>query len=268
MGDDTTARRWRDPWPSPQAPYYDPPWVMRGRAVTAWFQAPWDVATAILSPDLLPPPAAFVRARLRFYDLDFEAVSPATLPLAVRKGRFREGVIALAARYAELDGEVSTFLWTDSQTYLMWGREVFDWPIGLARVELTGSLWVEGVDVGKTGDARIVDACGSASLVDVRVTGEAARGTPSGHWLTPRRILHGAGCDGETRELLIVRPTVSQPGSTYIGTGCVRFNFDAPHPLQRLGETEAQIEVADGFELLVGADVEVVLPERSAGPGT
>src|SRR5438445_7738773 len=91
-GHDSGPTSWRNPWPSAQTPYCDPPWLMRGRSATAWFEAPWDVAASSMSPDLLPNRAPSVRARLRFYDLEFEAASAQTPLLAVRQGRFREGV--------------------------------------------------------------------------------------------------------------------------------------------------------------------------------
>jgi hypothetical protein len=269
MGADPTQPRWRDPWPSPQTPYYDPPWLMRGRAATAWFQAPWDVATATLSPALLPEAAPRVKARLRFYDLEFEAPFPSReLPLAERRGRFREAVVAFHAKHADLDGEVSTFLWTDSNTYQCWGREVFDWPIGRGDLTLEGPLWNEPISPGSSGTAHVTERFGIAGLLDVRVVETAARGTPSGLWLTPRRVLHAAGAEGETRELLVVHPEVRNPGRAYVGTGRVHFDFEAPHPLAELGDLDdVAIEIADGFELLIGSKVDALLAESIAAGG-
>ena len=258
MTPDAATLEWRDPWPSPELPWCDPPWLMRGRAATAWFEVPWEVAAASLSPDLLPEQSAKVRARLRFYDLAFTAPDAAEGPLVPREGRFREGVVAFAARGGGLEGEVSLFLWTESETYLMWGREAFGWPVRLADVNLEGSLWKDDQLLGASGSARLRDGWGSASLLDVEVTEPATSGTPSGYWLTPRRVLHAAGCDGETRELLVVRPATNDPGTGYSGSGRVRFDFPAAHPLHSLGEFDARVEVADGFELLIGGDVEVL----------
>jgi len=257
---------WRNPWPSPQTPYLDPPWLMRGRAVTAWFDVPWDAVASVMSPDLMPAPAPTVRGRLRFYDMRFEGPREHNHGLAPREGQFREGVVAFAARGAELDGEVSLFLWTDSITYLMWGREVFGWPIGLGEITLTGPLWTDTTVEGSSGDASLADQWGSAGLTNVTVTHRADAGTPSGHWLTPRRVLHAAGCDGETRELLVVRPAVRSPGTTWSGTGEVVFDFSPEHPLYVLNALDAHgdFEVADDFELQVGGDV--LVAASSSGP--
>ena len=146
---------WRDPWPSLQPDWLDPPWSMSGRAVTAWFDAPWEVVERSMSPDLLPRLAATVRGRLRFYDLEFTAAEadPAR-PMAARSGHIREGAVAFASSVdgGELEGEVSLFLWTDSEEYLIWGREAFGWPIRLAEFEFDGSLW--GADTVK-GNRRL-----------------------------------------------------------------------------------------------------------------
>jgi len=249
----------RDPWPSPQPAWRDPPWRLSGRAVTAWFDAPWAVVERAMSPDLLPAPASSVRTRLRFYDLGFEALGPARgQPLAPSEGRFLEGAVGFPARGGGTEGESSLFLWTDSETYLMWAREAFGWPVALATIELTGDLWSDGELAGATGGGFLRDGWGTAEVGDVRVTAPAATGTPSGSWLTPRRVLHRAGMDGDTRELLVVRPVVRDAGRRWSATGRVSFDFREPHPLHLLRELDAQVEVADGFELVVGEDVELL----------
>lgn len=263
MAENETTVTLRDPWPSPEPAWYDPPWLMRGRSATAWFQAPWEVVEQVMSPDLLPEAAPTVRARLRFYDLEFEAVGGASgQPLIPRIGRFKEGVVAFAARGGGLEGEVSLFLWSDSETYLMWGREVFGWPVRPAEVDLNGSLWTNSDLDDATGDCRLRDHSGEAAVRDVKITGRASAGTPSGHWLTPRRVLHGAGKDGETRELLVVHPVVNKPGEQFAASGTVGFDFPEPHPLHLLDEIDADVEVADGFELSIGAKVDVVSSSR------
>jgi hypothetical protein len=231
---------------------------MTGRVATAWFLVPWLVAETLLSPDLLPEPSAYVRARLRFYDLAYVAPDATEDRLTPTGGRFRECVVAFAGRAHDVAGEVSLWLWTDSDTYLMWGREVFGWPIRLATVELSGSLWTGQELEGATGTCRMQDAWGTASLMDVSVSGSTTTGTPTGAWLTPRRVLHAAGRGGETRELLVVRPAVKQPGRRYSARGRTVFDFASSHPLHSLGEVSADIEIADGFELLIGVDVEVL----------
>jgi hypothetical protein len=256
---------WRDPWPSLQPDWHDPPWLMSGRAVTAWFDAPWELVERAMSPDLLPEKASTVRGRLRFYDLAFEAINPdPARPIAARTGRIREGAVAFAAEAGGSDGEVSLFLWTDSEEYLIWGREAFGWPIRLADFTFSGPLWESAITSGAKGSSRLSDRWGTAALLDVEVGDEVSVGTPSGSWLTPRRVYQW-GDISETRELIAVRPVVRGAGSTYTATGHTVFEFTAPHPLHGLGEVEAEIHVADGFELLVGSDTTVIpAPLRAA----
>jgi hypothetical protein len=73
--------------------------------------------------------------------------------------------------------------------------------------------------------------------------------------------VQGAGRDGETRELLVVRPQVIKAGTSYTAPGQIRFDFQAPHPLHQLGNIVVDIEVAVDFELVVGAEVTVERPE-------
>ena len=66
--------RWSDPWPTMQLAWRDPPWRLSGRVLTAWFDAPWGLMEMAVSPALRPPAEPAIRARLRFYDLEFEAL--------------------------------------------------------------------------------------------------------------------------------------------------------------------------------------------------
>jgi Acetoacetate decarboxylase (ADC) len=253
---------WADPWPSAQPSWCDPPWVMRGRVVTGWFDLPWAVVEAVLSPDLAPPRARFVRSRLRFYDLTFEAIGECPgSALAPRHGRFREGAIGVAARHGPVQGDSSVFLWTDSDIYLMWGREAFGWPVRLAEISLRGALWADGgLGRGGEGEAALRDQWGTAALRDVRALRPAEQapvGSGGECWLTPQRVLRQAGCAGESRQLLVVRPTVRDPGTRYAGEGQVTFSFAQGHPLGDFCEGQAAVDVVDGIELVVGEDVSV-----------
>src|SRR4029453_6618899 len=71
--EDLPAAR-RDPWPSPQPSWQDPPLVITGRVLTTWFEAPWAVLEASMSPELWPTHAPRIRIRLRFYELRFRAL--------------------------------------------------------------------------------------------------------------------------------------------------------------------------------------------------
>jgi hypothetical protein len=249
----------RHPWPSPHPAWQDPPWLLAGRVITAWFMVPWEVAKRAMSPDLMPDPANEVRIRLRFYELTFEALgeNPGQ-SLAPRAGRFREAVVGFPARFGERAGEVSLFMWTDSDTYLMWAREAFGWPLLRGEIQLEGSAWTSDELEGSTGRAAVETDWGTARLVDATVGQQASNGSPAAWWLTPRRLLRRGGLDGELRELLAVRPAVRKQGTRYSGVGRVAFAFREPHPLAGLGEADAELDVADGFELVVAETVELL----------
>lgn len=249
----------RDPWPSPQQAWPDPPWLMTGRSLTAWFDVPWGFVRRSMSPDLLPEEAETARIRLRFYDLAFTSLGAwHERSLAPREGRFREAVVGLPALAQGTAGEVSIFMWADAEPYLTWGREVFGWPVLRGQLDLLGPIWELTPDLGVVGECLLRCASGSARLDDIHLTARAGMGSPAGLWLTPRRILHAAGLAGETRDVLIVRPDVRRAGVRFVGTCRVTFAFEAPHPLAELGTVDAELDVADGFELVVGGDVSVL----------
>lgn len=225
--------------------------------MTAWFSVCWTVFEPLTSPDLLPEQSEQVRVRLRFYDLSFSVLQPVQAqPLALASGRFREAAVGVPARHAGVDGEVSLFLWADSDTYLMWGREAFGWPIVRGQIELAGAAW-DAVDAtGAAGEARVTDEWGMASMT--AVLGEPTEsGWPTARWFTPRRVLERAGLDGETRQLLVVSPTVRNAGTRRAARGRVSFAFGEGHPLAAFPDAEAEIDFVDGFQLVVGDNVEL-----------
>lgn len=254
---------WRDPWPSLQPDWQGLTWVMRGRAATAWFELPRSVVTGMLSSDLWPAGNGPLRCRLRFYDLLFEAASDPRddRPLDIAAGHFREGVVGVPASARGGDGEVSLFMWTDSEEYLIWGREAYGWPIRLGGFRYSGDLWSAAeaaVGSGSSGECHVETGWGSAALVDVTLSDRIATGTPSGHWFTPRKVLRHAPELGEWRELLDVQPITNDPGATFAGSGRVEFSFATPHPLAGLAVFEAEIQFAAGFEVVVGRNTSTI----------
>jgi hypothetical protein len=232
--------------------------MMTGRVLTAWFDAPWGVLEAAMSPELRPKHAPAVRIRLRFYELRFQALGRNEgQPLAPVEGRFRECAVGFPARFRDIDGEASLFLWTDSDTYLMWAREAFGWPVARGRIALSGSIWNSAELAGASGGAKLEDEWGSAEIAGATVRDRAGERSPSALWFTPRRVLRRAGLDNDLRELLVVRPTVRATGARYGGVASVLFDFDESHALAGLDEAQAEIELVDGFELVVGDDVDV-----------
>ena len=250
----------RDPWPSPHPAWHDPPWLLGGRVVTAWFMAPWEVVEHSLSPDLLPERASEIRTRLRFYELEFEALGrhPGQ-PLAPTTGRFKEAVVGFPARAGELEGEASIFMWSDTPTYVMWAREAFGYPVLLADITLDGPVWTTDEILGSTGGAGVETPHGSAALRDATVSDRSSVPLTAPCWLTPRRQLTGPpGIIDEQRDLLAVWPTVRKQGDRFSGEGRVVFDFAEEHPLGPLGEHDAELDILDGFELVVAERIEIL----------
>jgi len=246
-----------EPWPSAQPSWPDPPWLLQGRSVTAWWDAPWDLLERAISPSLHPPRAAKVRIRLRFYELTAEPLAqPQSEQLYLPVGTFHEAAVGLPTRSGEVSGETSAFLWADSTTYTMWAREAFGFPVIPGRIQLSGQLWTEQNSFERvTGGGSVEDEWGSASL-DATIAGQVTEpGVSAGNWMSPRRLLHRAGLEPDTHEILLVRPTIRRPGNRYEGSGRVSFRFEPPHPLAGLAGAAADIDLVTGFELIVGDNV-------------
>lgn len=261
--DEAVSNR-RGPWLSAQPSWPRPPWVLSGRVLTAWCELPRELISDAMSPDLLPPGGPSLRTRVRFYDLEYEALAPSSLaPLAPTTGRFRECSVAVPARYKEIEGELSLLLWSESETYLTSGREIFGWPIRLAEIDLKGSLWSAASLPGTTGLAVMRESWGTIAIDGVEVAG-ASEEPPislaaSSSWLAPRLNLRRGGLDEDERELLVLRPEVRSGGTRYSARGHLAFDLAPGHPLKALSgrETPARYEVSDRFEIVVGKDVEI-----------
>ena len=124
--------------------------------------------------------------RLRFYDLEYRSDAPTTS--ADSSGRFREAVVAFPATYGTTVGEVSAYMWSDSDTYMHWGRDVFGWPVLRLPIHLDGDIWSGSPTPGATGTASIDLEDGSRASIRVDGTGaDIAPPTPAA-WITPRLI--------------------------------------------------------------------------------
>lgn len=95
----------------------DPPWLITGRTITAWFPVPRAVLGASL-PRSLRRAGEESWARLRFYDARFEACDALQgAPLAPRTGAFREAVVAFPAASGGHEGDATMFMWADDEPY-------------------------------------------------------------------------------------------------------------------------------------------------------
>ena len=244
------------PWPSPIDLWADPPWYMSGKCVTAWFETDIARVKKILTPSFIPKVGQNgVITRLRFYDLNFSPVNSEKFSNERYSGRFKEAVVAFAGEIDGIKGEYSAFMWTDNLVYFSWGRENFGWPLMLSEIELSGNFW-DSSTLGET-KGRISAESATWELTcqnEVLETLDVGSGT---NWLTPRRILYPQQNTFDNRELLVVNPTILEPGTLTSHQGKV--NFSAADNsifagLQPLGTTT--IHQHSNFLLSVGQDVE------------
>ena len=258
----TNSRQFADPWPALGASWADPPWIMSGTSVTAWFETPVAAVAALLSPAFEPlTGAAGVPTRLRFYQIDYEPRDGGAEFRRRMAGRFREAVIAFKGRIAGHEGEYSAYMWTDCASYLYWGRENFGWPLVSGDIELTGHLW-EGPGGAEThSQLRARDFIYTLDLDGP--TAEDMPAVPGPSWLTPRRILFPGGSEAERRDLLLVRPAVLEAGRFTRRAGRVRLDASAGSWITSLAPFgEVDIHALEGFRICVGDDVSTV---REAG---
>ena len=233
---------WLPGWP-------EPPWRMRGTTVTAWFVPSRALLESVLGPlrDATPDRLA----RVRFYDIEF--TGPGRNPSAAQ-GRFREAVVAFPARVADLIGEVSAFMWTDSDTYLTWSREAFGWPLRRASFDLGGGVWDGGTDTG-TGRATV-----AGGAITIEVTGSAPEATleavpGSGTWITPRMIIPSDPSAAGRIEINAVTPRIVTAGNQRPVRAKAQLSVPAGHPLHGLDPVIVRAELRAGCELVVGETV-------------
>ncbi len=237
---------WLPGWP-------EPPWRMRGITITAWFVPPRQLVGALLGP--LRDDSGARWARVRFYDVQFAGRN--RNPSVAADGELREAVVAFPARVGNVRGEVSAFMWTDSDTYLTWGREAFGWPLQRATFELTGGAWAGS---GDTGAACATFAAGTIAL---DVTGPApdqdrSSVAGSGTWLTPRVIIPSDPSGPGQVSINAVTPRIVAAGVTRPVQAAVQLSLADGHPLHGLMPRVVRAELHTGFEIVVGESVRVL----------
>jgi len=247
-----------DPWPAPQVLWSDPPWIMSGNHITAWFEVDTFAVSELVSPSFSPMKTARgVPTRLRFYDVYYEPRDGDDRTRANGSGNFREAVIAFKGSMAGVDGEYSAFMWTDDDRYMAWGREVFGWPLLRGDIRLVGPLW-DASESGRTvcqlvhPDFNLIieaDEPESLELVE----------RPPPLWLTPRRIIFPSQDGHVRRDLNIVQPTVISAGNSQSHQGSVKLEGRKDSfvsKLQPLGSV--RIESLEAFRICVGDQVKTI----------
>jgi hypothetical protein len=227
----------------------------------------------ILSPDLEPVEEhGGVPTRLRFYWVDYgrlddnpadRAGSAGNWP---RAGSFHEAVVAFAVSVGGRRGEVSCFMWTDDEAYLLWGREAFGWPLLRAEVSTGGTIWA-GSQSREAFDAS-ARADGIELALRGKITGAGERAGPGpATWLTPRRTITWGtdGTFGERRELLLVNPQVIRAGQHVACRGDVEIGAPDGHPLASIRPlAEPSMAASLNFEIVVGGQVRSLQQPRGA----
>lgn len=245
-----------NPWPAPSQVWNDPPWILSGRCLTAWFETDFNIVKSIISPSFTPRVGASgVITRVRFYDVDFRPEKDPTFGKSIT-GSFREAVIAFRGKIGTNTGEYSAFMWTDDFTYASWGREIFGWPLQMNKIYLTGEFWG---DKSKPTAARINGDDFSISLKlepSKRKRIEIGKGQT---WLTPRRTLFLGDKEISRNNLLLVRPKVIKLGTLEAASGSLSMRADGDSilsGLQPIGEVSFNLH--KNFEILVGNDVKII----------
>lgn len=243
-------RRWLGGWP-------DPPWLMSGQTVTAWFHPPEELSSMLLGTEFRARSHHPQPCRLRFYDVDFESAAADSWQREPRSGHFHEAVVAIPGRCGDIDGEISAFMWTDSDAYSRWGREIFGWPLLAGQVEMAGSVW-EGS--GSQGTATLRCESGTATIT-VRGLGSSPAADTAAQpsiWLTPRRVVRFDPGFTDAIQMTAVTPELRRRGTTVNVDADMELSFTGDHPLAGLEFEPAGAQLHRGFQIVVGSSVRTV----------
>jgi len=254
----TSKPTFPDPWPAPQSLWADPPWILSGTSITAWFEVDLEAVKKVVSPAF----ESFsgekgVFTRLRFYDIKFEPRDGSSAFKKEFSGGFKEAVIAFKGKCADVDGEFSAFMWTDDDTYIGWGREIFGWPLIRSEITLDGKSWGDASAVNSS--CRVKSKDFDLSLVMDEASGQQHPLGKGANWLTPRRVIFPQGNEPERRDLNIVRPTIIDEGKFFIHEGEVSFVTKSDSIVAGLSPlTKPVIHRHADFKICVGDNVETI----------
>lgn len=254
----TQSQKFPHPWPAPQQLWADPPWILSGTSVTAWFEVDSKVVANLVSPSfqsLCGKEGVFTR--LRFYDINFEPRDGSKEYKIQMSGAFKEAVIAFKGSFAQAGGEYSAFMWTDDDTYIGWGREIFGWPLIRNEITLTGHTWNSSSSDDTWCQVKSNDFDLSLTMDDASGVEQPIGDGPN--WLTPRRVIFPAGIEPDRHDLNIVRPTILEAGKFSVHKGNVSFKVQDKSVISGLNPlTTPVIHRHTNFKICVGDNVETV----------
>jgi Acetoacetate decarboxylase (ADC) len=247
-----------DPWPAPQHLWADPPWILSGTSITAWFEVDEAAVRNVVSPSFTSFSGDHgVFTRLRFYDIKFEPRDGTDEFKKKMSGGFKEAVIAFKGSFADVPGEFSAFMWTDDDTYIGWGREIFGWPLIRSEITLEGKSW--GDSAQKNSSCRVKSADFDLSLVMEDSTAVEHPVGMGANWLTPRRVIFPSGDEPDRHDLNIVLPTIINPGNFYVHEGEVSFSADSNSIVAGLNPiSKPIIHRHKDFRICVGDNVRTI----------
>lgn len=247
-----------DPWPAPQHLWADPPWILSGTSITAWFETDLVTVEKLVSPSFKCAIGdKGVITRLRFYDIAFEPRDGSAEFKKKMSGRFKEAVIAFKGSFADIDGEFSAFMWTDDDVYMGWGREIFGWPLIRSNIRLNGTHWGNPSSEGTI--SRVTSDDFDLSLTIDESPGEEQALGQGANWLTPRRFLFLSEDEAERRDLNVVRPTILEVGNFFVHNGEVSCKINPNSIIAGLNPLmKPIIHRHSGFKICVGDNVKTI----------
>jgi len=247
-----------NPWPAPQHLWADPPWILSGTSITAWFEVDKKAVVNLVSPAFKSLTGdAGVITRLRYYDIKFEPRDGTPEFKKKFSGSFKEGVVAFKGSIADVDGEFSAFMWTDDDTYIGWGREIFGWPLIRSQFTLRGKAWDASSKEPTSCRVQSSDFDLTLTMDDDSAVEQAIGKGPN--WLTPRRVIFPAGDEPDRHDLNVVRPTIIDPGNFYVHQGEVNFDIKPGSIISGLKPlTKPVIHRHTKFKICVGDNVETI----------
>lgn len=123
--------------------YGPPPWNMSGHTLAVWYRLADPSEARRHVPEMLELDEDPV-VRVRFWDMGHDAgLGPRVPGDNPEFGSFREAVAVFPVRWrapdgsAVVDGDFTTYMYSDDPTYTAFGREVMGWPVRHGRIHVS-----------------------------------------------------------------------------------------------------------------------------------